>query len=188
MKILIRLALAAMLPAAAWLALEHVARRGAAPASGGAEKSAREGRIDLDFTRMNETVLATHLYRLAVNPKEFAGKTLRIAGTFLTRVDEDDGKRYFAVLAGEEGRCACCPSGMIVEFVPKASLVWPRDFPPAESPAVATGRLEMFEIETPDGTFKAARLVDAEVSGGAGEVNAFRAPQADFAIRRGKVV
>ena len=60
-------------------------------------------KVDFDFTRMNPTMQMTYTYRLGASPKEFEGKTLRISGTFLTRVDKEDGKRYFGCLMGNQG-------------------------------------------------------------------------------------
>ncbi len=74
--------------------------------SGGSAATNDAVKVDFDFTRMNSTMMATYSYRLAANPKEFAGKTLRISGIFLTRVDEEDGKRYFGCLMGNSEGCS----------------------------------------------------------------------------------
>ena len=121
-------------------------------------------KVDFDFTRMNDTMRTTYTYRLAASPKEFEGKTLRVSGTFLTRVDEKDGKRYFGCLMGDPGGCSCCAPGGVLEFMPKDSYVWPTDFPSVESRITLTGRLQMFEVETPEQSFTIPRLVDADIS------------------------
>lgn len=123
-----------------------------------------DGRIDFDFTRMNQTIRATHAYRLAANPKEFAGKTLRVSGIFLSRLDKDDGKRYFGCFMGEPGGCSCCAPEGVVEFVPKASYVWPTSFPPVEGRITVTGRLKMLEVGPPWQAFTIPTLVDADMS------------------------
>ena len=92
------------------------------------------------------------------------GKTLRISGTFLTRVDEKDGTRYFGCLMGDPGGCACCAPGGVLEFMPKDLYVWPTNFPPEESRITVTGRLKMFEVGTPEQSFTIPRLVDADMS------------------------
>ena len=123
-------------------------------------------KIDFDFARMNSTMMATYTYRLAANPKEFVGKTLRLSGIFLTRVDKEDGKRYFGCLTGGSGGCSCCAPGSVLEFMPKETYAWPTNFPPLESRITVTGRLEMFNVGSPDQSFIIPHLVDASISVG----------------------
>ncbi len=120
--------------------------------------------VDIDFTRMSPTMRMTEAYRLSANPTEFVGKTLRLSGTFLTRVDKKDGKRYFGCLMGDPGGCACCSPGGVLEFVPKDSYVWPEGFPPVESQITVTGNIKMFEVGSPEQSFTIPRLVDADIS------------------------
>ena len=120
-------------------------------------------KVDYDFTRMNPTMRMTYTYRLGANPKEFVGKTLRISGTLLTRVDKEDGKRYFGCFMGDPGGCSCCSPGGVLEFMPKDSYAWPTNFPPLESRVTITGRLKMFEVGTPEQSFTIPRLVDADI-------------------------
>lgn len=119
---------------------------------------------DFDFTRMNPTMQATYAYRLEANPAKFDGKTLRISGTILTRVDEEDGKRYFGCLMGDPGGCSCCAPGGVIEFMPKDSYAWPTNFPPAESRVTITGRLKMVEVGPKERRAAIPRLVDADMS------------------------
>jgi hypothetical protein len=121
-------------------------------------------KVDYDFTRMNPTMRMTYTYRLAAKPSGFAGKTLRISGVFLTVVDKKDGKRRFGCLMGDSGGCSCCSPGGVLEFMPKDSYVWPTNFPPVESRITLTGRLQMFEVGTPEQSFTIPRLVDADIS------------------------
>ncbi len=102
--------------------------------------------VDLDFTRMNATMQATYLYRLTATPSEFAGKSMRLAGAFLTGIDAADGQRHYGCLVGNAAGCACCSPALILEFIPKDAYVWPTDFPPKESPVTIVGTLEMFEV------------------------------------------
>ena len=132
--------------------------------SGDATATNEDVKVDFDFTRMNSTMMATYSYRLAANPKEFAGKTLRLSGIFLTRVDKQDGKRYFGCLIGNAGGCSCCAPGGVLEFMPKDSYAWPTNFPPLESRITVAGRLEMFTVGSPDQSFTIPRLVDASIS------------------------
>lgn len=119
--------------------------------------------VDFDFTRMNATMRTTYAYRLVANPKEFEGKTLRVSGVLLTRVDESDGKRYFACMMGNPGGCACCSSGGVLEFEPKSSYRWPTNFPPVESSVTVSGLLKMVEMEEDGRTYSFPRLFDADV-------------------------
>ena len=120
-------------------------------------------KVDFDFTRMNPTMQMTYTYRLGASPKEFEGKTLRMSGTFLTRVDKEDCKRYFGCLMGNQGGCSCCSPGGVLEFLPKDSYVWPTNFPPVESRIMVTGCLKMFEVGAPEQSFTIPRLVDADI-------------------------
>ena len=135
-----------------------------APSPGGATAEAGGADVDLDFTRMNQTMRTTYSYRLGANPKEFDGKTLRLYGTLLTRVDKADGKRYFACMLGEPGGCACCAPGGVIEFETKDGMKWPEDFPPAGSSVTVAGRLGMV-VEVDEGrTYTIPRLFAADVS------------------------
>lgn len=123
----------------------------------------KESKVDLDFTRMGAIMRQTHTYRLSAFPTEFEGKTLRIPGRFLTRVDETDGKRYFGCLLADPGGCSCCAPGAVLEFVPVESYKWPDDFPETERRITVSGRLKMFEVKEKDTMFSIPRLVDAEI-------------------------
>ena len=129
-----------------------------ATATNGCEK------VDFDLTRMNPTVRMTHVYRLASSPTEFSGKTFRISGMFLTRVDKEDGKRYFGCLMSDPGGCSCCAPGGVLEFIPRECYVWPTNFPPSESRITVTGRLKMFDIGPQEQSLTIPRLVDADIS------------------------
>lgn len=151
----------AALVAAALLLAHSLAK---APSVGGAASEDVGSDVDLDFTRMNQTVRTTYSYRLDVNPKEFDGKALRLSGTLLTRVDKADGKRYFACQLGEPGGCSCCTPGGILEFEPKDGMKWPEDFPPAGSQVTITGRLGMVEETDGRRMYVIPRLFGVEVS------------------------
>ena len=123
--------------------------------------------VDFDFTQMNPTMRMTYIYRLAANPKEFEGKTLRVAGIYLTRVDESDGKRYFGCLLSDaSGGCSCCSMGYVLEFEPSDPDDWTTNCPPVESSIVVSGLLRM--VETGDNALRQPvatipRIVGADV-------------------------
>lgn len=119
--------------------------------------------VDFDFTRMNQTMRTMYAYRLAANPKEFEGKTFRLSGVLLTRVDEPDGKRRFARLLGSPGGCSCCSPGGVLEFEPKGSYKWPTNFPPVESGITVSGLLKMVDMEEDGQTYAIPRLFDADI-------------------------
>ena len=75
---------AAILVAVVLLCVASV-MKDASPAPGGTASTNDSVKVDLDFTRMNATMRATYMYRLAAMPGEFEGKTIRVSGTFLTR-------------------------------------------------------------------------------------------------------
>lgn len=159
-----RFVVVAFLAAAVLLCVSSVMKAVNDPVLGDRAATNDAVKVDFDFTCMNDTMRMTYTYRLAAKPREFEGKTLRISGTFLTRVDEKDGTRYFGCLMGDPGGCACCAPGGVLEFMPKESYVWPTNFPPLESRITLTGRLQMFEVGTPEQSFTIPRLVDADIS------------------------
>ncbi len=110
------------------------------------EDAGDSAEVDIDLTRMNATMQATYTYRLAANPAEFAGKSMRISGKFLTGIDEEDGKRHYGCLVGNSAGCACCAPSLVLEFEPKDSYAWPTNYPPEESQITISGTLEMFEV------------------------------------------
>lgn len=135
--------LLASLAAAAALLFVKPGKAGDGPLldSGSATNAAA---VDFDFTQMNPTMRMTYIYRLAANPKEFEGKTLRVAGIYLTRVDESDGKRYFGCLLSDaSGGCSCCSMGYVLEFEPSDPDDWTTNCPPVESSIVVSGLLRM---------------------------------------------
>ena len=134
--------------------------------SGSASAEATNGceKADFDFTRMNPTVRMTHAYRLSSVPTEFAGKTFRISGTFLTREDNEIGKRYFGCLIGEGGGCSCCEPSGVLDFMPKESYVWPTNFPPVYSRITVTGRLKVLKVGPQNDPVTIPCLVDADIS------------------------
>ncbi len=103
--------------------------------------------VDFDLMSMKPSLRSSTTYRLAANPVEFEGKTLRLAGAFVLAEDEDSAgvHRSFAIAPASEAGCVCCSVVDPVEFLPKAKYSWPGDFPSNESPIVVTGRLEMYD-------------------------------------------
>lgn len=98
--------------------------------------------VDFDFTRMNNTMRMTQIYRLTANPREFEGRTIRVEGVFLF-AEEDSETRRFGCLLDGAGGCLCCSPGSVIEFDPPPGLEWPGDFPPPESRIAVEGRLKM---------------------------------------------
>lgn len=117
--------------------------------------------VDIDFTKMNQTMQMTFGVRLLSAPKDYVGKIIRLTGRFLSRVDETDGKRYYGCQMGSAG-CSCCSPG-VLEFVPKKSYVWPDGFPQMQSPVTVTGRLEMYDIPYEGQKYTMPHLVDADI-------------------------
>lgn len=123
--------------------------------------------VDIDLTRMSQTARFSCEYRLNANPSEFEGKTLRISGSLVTRVDEDDGRRHFGCRMDDAGGCACCSMGVVLEFVPSDSEAWATSWPSIDSLITVSGRLEMVQIgdnALRQPVVRIPRLVDADVS------------------------
>ncbi len=121
------------------------------------------GDVDLDFTKMNQTVQAAYLYKLVARPAEFEGRLIRFSGAFATTVDETSEKRYFGCVVGGPGVCPCCSQTIVFEFEPKDAALWSTNFPAEETAISVTGRLRMVR-ETSDGeTYEIPRFLDCDV-------------------------
>jgi hypothetical protein len=166
MKNVAKARVAAVCIAAGVMLYIDFASKEAGTATGDAGATNAAAKVDFDLTRMNATMRATYTYRLGANPSEFEGKTLRLSGVLLTRIDESEGERRFACMMGNPEGCACCAPGGVLEFEPKSSYKWPEDFPPLETVVTVQGRLAMFEVgdcALRQPTYQIPRLVDADI-------------------------
>ncbi len=156
--------------AAAWILIGSACTQetGGESESGGLVAATNSpAQVDFDFTRMSQTARFTCEYRLNANPAEFEGMTLRISGTLVTRVDEEDGKRHFGCSMDTPGGCSCCSTGLVLEFVPSDSEGWAEKWQSIDSPIIVSGRLQMVKegdnmLRQP--VVRIPRLVDADVS------------------------
>jgi len=129
--------------------------------------SSQEGEsedVDLDFSKMNPTVQAAYLYKLAARPAEFEGKLLRLPGTFATTVDEANGKRYFGCVVGDAaGGCPCCSQTLLFEFKPKDADLWKTNFPPEKTFITITGTLRMVRETNYGQTYDVPNILECDV-------------------------
>ena len=71
--------------------------------------------MDLDLTKLSSTMVYSEVFNIMMDPDEFVGKTIRMAGLFSVYQDRQSGNDYFSCLI--EDATACCAQGL--EFVLK---------------------------------------------------------------------
>ena len=103
-------------------------------------------KINYDLTKMNYNMISSLLFDFIINPKKYAGKSVKIDGQFETSVHEN--KRYFAVIKWDV--TGCCPAGL--DFIPPEDLNFPEDFPEKGTAVTVTGILQYTEDEETDDT------------------------------------
>lgn len=116
----------------------------------GADGKAGGDGIDYDLTQLSETVMFAEVNRMQIEPDKYAGKTVRVSGSYGTTTDED-GRVYHACVFTDS--TACCTQ--VFEFVPAEGAVLPE----VGSMITVTGRFEAV-IE---GVFIYLTLFDAVV-------------------------
>lgn len=130
------------------------------PATSDVATTNNSEKVDFDFTRMNQTMRATYIYRLAGNPGDFAGKTLRISGQFVTGIDENDGIRRYGCLLMDQG--GCCSQG-VLEFIPRDTYAWPTNCPPIQARITLCGRIKIVEVREGKRSLSIPQIQDAEI-------------------------
>ena len=77
--------------------------------------------VDIDLTRMSQTMMYSQAYDMIYNSESYLGKTVRISGPYNTFTDPETGKVHRAVLIRDA--TACCTQG--IEFEPENADVSP---------------------------------------------------------------
>ena len=101
--------------------------------SGGSNTRGRGG-IDIDFTRMSDTMVYAALLNVMRNSDNHEGETIRIRGAHQVIFLGDDARLHYVVVVDQTG---CCPQRM--EFRRSGDYVFPDDYPPANAMIELTG-------------------------------------------------
>ena len=95
---------------------------------GGSAAGDTEESVDVDLTQLSTTMLYSEVYSIISKPEEYAGKTIRMYGTYGHSLTENT-KRDFHVIT-IAGGVVCCPQDTAfgLEFVlsEKAGTEYPR--------------------------------------------------------------
>ena len=114
-------------------------------ASGGASNSIDIDAVDVDvdLTRLSETVLSAELMNILANSKDYIGKTIKVSGIYSFAFHEPSGEIYHYVITKQGD--ACCQEGL--EFIWAGDHVFPDDYPAMGTPIVVYGEFTRYQGE-----------------------------------------
>ncbi len=101
---------------------------------------AAQSDVDIDLTLLSSTMVYTQVYDMVVYPEKYIGKKVRMAGPFLTSLDESTGNRYYLCLIMDA--TACCSQGL--EFLVDEDLKYPEDYPEEGYDIVVSGEFDTY--------------------------------------------
>ncbi len=93
--------------------------------------------IDVDLSMMNQTMAYSQLYAMMLNPNDYIGKIVKIAGIYNSA--QENGNTYHFVIVADQA--ACCQMGM--EFKLDDGLY----YPPDTADVCVTGVFQSYEEE-----------------------------------------
>ena len=114
-----------------------------------------ENDVDLDLTKLSSTMVYSEVYNMVADPESFAGKTVRMKGTFDIFEDADDGSYGYSCVIADA--TACCAQG--IPFVRDGDYHFPEDYPDIWSEITVEGTFEVAE----SGGYKIGRLENARL-------------------------
>ena len=109
------------------------------------------GRIDVDLTSMNSTMVYSQVYDMMTSPDDYLGKTVKMTGTF--NFGKGDGRYYFACIIKDA--TACCAQG--IEFVLKDPKRFPDEYPAVDQEITVVGIFDTYY----EGEYRYCQLSDA---------------------------
>ena len=98
------------------------------------------GDIEIDLTTMSANMVYTQVFCMVMEPDEYIGTTVKMAGTFVHFYDEEKDKHYFACIIQDATQC--CAQG--IEFELGDEYVYPDDFPEDGSEICVTGVFDKY--------------------------------------------
>ena len=81
-------------------------------------------RVDVDLSVLSGTMVYAEVYRIMSAPYDYAGKTIKVKGTYTASYYEPTQKYYSYVVVADA--TACCSQGFEFEWVGKS---YPEDYP-----------------------------------------------------------
>lgn len=79
----------------------------------------------LDLTQLSANMVYAEVYNMMIEPQDFVGMTVKMAGQYAEYHDETTGKNYFACIISDA--LACCSQG--IEFELTDAYSYPADYP-----------------------------------------------------------
>ena len=98
------------------------------------------GDIEIDLTTMSANMVYSQVFCMVMEPDEYIGTTVKMAGTFVHFYDEEKDKHYFACIIQDATQC--CAQG--IEFEPGDEYVYPDDFPEDGSEICVAGVFDKY--------------------------------------------
>ena len=127
----------------------------ASPDSNSGKNQSRTQRLDLDLSKMSNTVVYAEINNIQEDPSKYLGKTIRLRGLYAYYREPSTGVSYYACVIPDA--TACCMQGL--EFVPAAEPQDPDNYLEDSTDITVTGRLEVYV----EGSITYPHLVNASV-------------------------
>ena len=110
-----------------------------------------QGKVDVDLTALSSTMVYSEVYNMLTTPENYIGKTVKMAGSYSSFLDESTGAVYRVCMIADA--TACCAQGM--EFVLKDGM----EYPEMETDITVVGTFQLYDE---NGTAY-CHLVDASI-------------------------
>ena len=81
-------------------------------------------KVDIDITKMNLNLASAQIQNIELNPKQYIGKTIKIAGSYYY-ASYPDTHEHFVLLSDA---ASCCQYGF--RFIRDGDYKYPKDYPP----------------------------------------------------------
>ncbi len=98
------------------------------------------GEVDVDLTILSSTMVYGEVYQMMLKPEEFAGKVIRMNGTYTYAYDETEEKHYDACII--QDATACCAQGILFELT--EDYAYPDDYPEDGENVTVKGTFETY--------------------------------------------
>lgn len=97
-------------------------------------------KVDVDLTASSSTMAFSQVYQMMVAPKEYAGKRVKMRGTFSASQRPSKDSYYFAVTVADAA--ACCVQGL--EFVLEEPRRYPEEYPKQGETVTVVGEFQTY--------------------------------------------
>ncbi len=97
--------------------------------------------IDVDLTKLSSTMVYSEVYNMMYAPEDYIGKIVKMNGTFVIYLNEDETQFYPAVII--QDATACCSQG--IEFLLEGNPPYPEGYPELKTDITVIGTFEIYE-------------------------------------------